>query len=197
MNILDYYPIFAVIFYVGFFIFIGIILARPYLKDNPIVYGVNQKKQIDDLLKTSDIDYADEIWKASKDAEKSSQRQEEISFILCGFAIISLVFLISTIDDLASVEIVLGLFSFAFIFEIVSAFLYHHLSSNYYSFVGMVFQYGGLLAILSGFHSVLYAEMSWSLLLGGIYIFGFIFFVILSVKEIIIIHEFSNELKEK
>lgn len=195
MEILDYYPIFAVIFYVGFFILIGVITAKPYLEKNPIVFGLSQKKEIDDLLKIEETDLADEIWKASKEAEKDYQRQEEISFILCGFAIISLVFLISTFEDLASVEIILGLFSFAFIFEIISAFLYHHMSSNYYSFAGMVFQYGGLFAILSGFHAFFLGEMSWSLILNGVYIFGMIVFIILSAKEIFIMNEYSRESK--
>lgn len=166
----------------------GKTVAKTYLKEKPF------ETIKDDAANVDPGYYMERI----RDVVRHAERSEEISLILCGFTILSLVFIISSNqDDLAAVEDVVALFSMAFIIEIISAFFYHDTRSNLYTFSGMVFQYAGLLAMLLGFISYLSGVMSWSLIVLLIYVIGVIVFAILTFNEIKFFAEYSRELDEK
>jgi len=168
----------------GFFLF-GKIFGSKYLDENPIERIMEET--LDDSFRLEKI----------KSVIHTAERQEEISFILCGFSIISLVFIITVFQDkLASIEWVIIFFSMAFIFEITSAFLYHDVQKNVYSFVGMVFQYGGIFSIMVGFFTYLYNVMPWSGGIIALYFFGIGVFIILSIREIKFYSEYSKALEE-
>jgi len=184
LNFEHYFLITTLAYTGGFFLF-GKIFGSTYLNQNPIEEIT--KETLDDLFRIEKI----------KSVIHNVERQEEISFILCGFSIISLVFIITVFqNNLASIEWVIIFFSIAFIFEITSAFFYHDVQKNIYSFVGMVFQYGGIFSIMVGFFTYLYNVMPWS---GGIlitYFLGFVVFFALSMREIKFYAEYSKALEE-
>ena len=185
---INFLPVLSVVLYIGIFFGMGKIVANTYLKEKPF------ETIKDDAANVDPGYYMERI----RDVIRHSERAEEISLILCGFAILSLVFIISAFrDDLASVEVVVALFSMAFILEIISAFLYHDTRSNLYTFSGMVFQYAGLLAMLLGFISYLSSVMSWSLVVLLIYFVGVLAFTILTYNELKFFMEYSRELDEK
>ena len=104
----------ATLAYMAGFLLFGKIFGSKYLDQNPIEDIT--KETLDDGFRLEKIKYV----------IHHAERQEEISFILCGFSIISLVFIITVFQDkLVSIEWVIIFFSMAFIFEITSAFLYH------------------------------------------------------------------------
>jgi len=178
----------SVLIYIGLFFAMGKTVAKTYLKEKPF------ETIKDDAANVDPGYYMERI----RDVVRHAERSEEISLILCGFTILSLVFIISSNqDDLAAVEDVVALFSMAFIIEIISAFFYHDTRSNLYTFSGMVFQYAGLLAMLLGFISYLSGVMSWSLIVLLIYVIGVIVFAILTFNEIKFFAEYSRELDEK
>jgi len=183
--IFEHYFLIATLTYItGFFLF-GKILGSKYLDQNPIDDIV--KETLDDVFRLEKI----------KSVIHTAERQEEISFILCGFSIISLVFIITVFQEkLASVEWVVIFFSMAFIFEITSAFFYHDVQKNLYSFAGMVFQYGGIFSIMVGFFTYLYNIMPWSGGILAVYFIGFIVFFILSIREIGFYRQYSSALDE-
>ncbi len=116
---------------------------------------------------------------------KNAQRQERISFTLTGFALIALVFIIGSFkDNLAEVEIIIALFSLGFLFEIISSSLYHFITRNVFMLSGLLFQYGGIFAIMLGFFAYLSSAMGWSFYVLIIYSVGTMAFVILTIKEI-------------
>jgi len=183
--ILEQYFLIATLAYMGGFFLFGKIFGSKYLDQNPIEQIT--KETLDDVFRHEKI----------KSVIHTVERQEEISFILCGFSIISLVFIITVFQDkLVSIEWVIIFFSMAFIFEITSAFFYHDVQKKLYSFVGMVFQYGGIFSIMVGFFTYLYNVMPWS---GGIltvYFVGIIAFIALSIREIGFYAEYSKALAE-
>jgi len=130
-----------------------------------------------------------ELRKLSVDALKvtlrSFERGEEISFILCGFAIISLVFIITLFqDNFGEGEIMIIFFSLAFIFEIVAAFVYHDTTKFYSLYIGAAFQYSGILSMLCGFFSYFNSVMSWSFGIYAVFYFGLAMFIWLTIREI-------------
>jgi len=183
--ILEHYFLIVTIAYMtGFFAF-GKAFGSTYLNQNPI-------SDIADV--TLDDNYRHE---KIKSVVHTAERQEEISFILCGFSIISLVFIITVFEEkLASVEWVIIFFSMAFIFQITSAFFYHDVQKNLYSFLGLVFQYGGIFSIMLGFFSYLYNVMPWSAGILIVYFLGIVVFVSLSIREIGFYLDYSKALEE-
>lgn len=116
---------------------------------------------------------------------RSFQRGEEISFILCGFAIISLIFIITLFqDNFGEGEIMIIFFSLAFIFEIIAAFIYHDITKFSSLYVGAAFQYSGILSMLCGFFSYFNSVMSWSLGIYAVFYFGLAMFIWLTIREI-------------
>jgi len=179
-----YFLILTLAYMLGFFAF-GKAIGSTYLNQNPIA-------DITDV--TLDDTYRHE---KIRSIVHTAERQEEISFILCGFSIISLVFIITVFQDtLASVEWVIIFFSMAFIFQITSAFFYHDVQKNLYSFVGLVFQYGGIFSIMVGFFSYLYNVMPWSAGIFIVYVIGIVTFVSLSIREIGFYLDYSRALDE-
>jgi len=169
----------------GGFLLLGKIFGSRYMNQNPIDDTV--KETLDDHFRFEKI----------KAIVHDVERKEEISFILCGFSIISLVFIITVFqDNLDSIEWVIIFFSMAFIFEIISAFFYHDVQKNLYSFVGMVFQYGGIFSIMIGFFTYLYNVMPWSSGILTVYFLGIIAFIVLSIREIAFYAEYSKALEE-
>jgi len=179
-----YFLIMTLVYMLGFFAF-GKVFGPKYMGQDPLEDIV--KETLDDAFRLQKI----------KSVIHHVERQEEISFILCGFSIISLVFIITVFQEkLASVEWVIIFFSMAFIFEITSAFFYHDIQKNVYSFVGMVFQYGGIFSILVGFLSYLYNVMPWSAGVLIVYSVGIVSFVSLSIREVGVYQEYSKVLEE-
>ncbi len=183
--ILEHYFLIATLAYMtGFFLF-GKLFGSKYINQNQI--DEIEKEALDEGFRLERI----------KNIVHHAERQEEISFILCGFSIISLVFIITVFQEkLDSVEWVVIFFSMSFIFQITSAFFYHDVQKNIYSFIGMVFQYGGIFSIMVGFFAYLYNVMPWS---GGIlivYFLGIVVFFGLSIREIKFFAVYSNALEE-
>ncbi|WKT57172.1 hypothetical protein QVH35_06945 [Candidatus Nitrosotenuis chungbukensis] len=116
---------------------------------------------------------------------KWKAKAEETSFVLTGFAIVSLVFIISTFQkNLGDVEHIILFFSLAFIFEVISAFIHHDFEKERAGYHGTVFQYGGILAILCGFLTYFDKVMPWSSGMYVIYIVGIIVFIGLTFREV-------------
>jgi len=187
-----YFLIVTLAYMLGFFAF-GKAFGARYLSENPIDEITKTtleeivKEPLDDFIKLERI----------KSVVHHAERQEEISFILCGFSIISLVFIITVFQDkLAFVEWVIIFFSMAFIFEITSAFFYHDVQKNLYSFVGMIFQYGGIFSIMVGFFTYLYNVIPWSAGILILYFLGMVVFISLSIREIRFYAEYSKALEE-
>ena len=112
-------------------------------------------------------------------------RNEEISYILCGFTIVSLIFVITLFENNYDVaEAMILLFSLAFIFEVISAFIYHGVKTIYPIFLGAAFQYGGILSMICGFFSFLLIQMEWSLGIYVVFIFGILAFIGFTIREL-------------
>jgi len=166
---------------IGFFL-LGRAFAGNYMKENPLELFIHDKEKRKDHVKT---------------VIHHVERQEEISFVLCGFAIISLVFIMTIFkENIAQVELVIGFFSLAFVFEIISAFFYHDVKENLYTYAGTVFQYGGLFSIMIGFFTYFLDIMDWSLIVILIYTAGVLAFILLSAREIGIYLNYSQGLED-
>jgi len=125
---------------------------------------------------------------------KAGLRGEEISFILTGFAIIALVFIITVFNKrLAEVELVLVYFSIAFFFEIFSAFLFHNMKKFGYQISASIFQYAGLFAIILGFFTFLTDLMDWSFYIQLVYVLGVIAFLILTASEMQVYMDYKKK----
>jgi len=112
-------------------------------------------------------------------------KAETISWTMAGFALTALTFIITIFSSsLANIELLIVFFSLAFIAEIVSAFLYHDLTKGVSAYTGVVFQYAGMLAILSGFFTYLLSNLSWSGYLWLVYSVGLISFIALTAREL-------------
>lgn len=126
-------------------------------------------------------------------------RGEQVSFALTGFAIIGLVFIMSlTFDDLSDAELIIVFFTFGFILEMFSAFMYHMFEKFGYQMSAGILQYGGLFAILLGFFTYFIDIMEWSVYIKVLYLIGLAGFIILSAKELhaYIRYEAKKELGE-
>jgi len=160
----------------------------------PLIFMVVGRLGLDDFLK-NELDIFDEkrfmLW------VEEFHRTEQISYILCGFAIISLIFVITLFEDNYGLgEAMILLFSLAFIFEVISAFIYHGARTIYPIFLGAAFQYGGILSMMCGFFSFLLIQMDWSL---GIYLvfgFGVLTFIGFTVRELKRDFELAEKFKQ-
>jgi len=116
---------------------------------------------------------------------RSFEKGEGTSFILCGFAIISLIFIITLFqDNFREGEIMIIFFSLAFIFEIIAAFVYHDITKFFSLYIGAAFQYSGILSMLCGFFSYFNSVMSWSFGIYAVFYFGLAMFIWLTIREI-------------
>lgn len=150
-----------VIFYILGFYFLGQLFNRGFFKLNP-----QEDISLDRLV-------------------EHTERQKTTSFTLGGFALTALTFIIAIFSDkLASVEYIIGFFGMGFIFEIISAFFYQNLTKNHYSYLGMIFQYGGMFSVFVGFWSYALSFMQWSLLIQVIFSSGLIAFIVLTTTEL-------------
>ena len=181
----------VVLLYVVLFFAIGRVMANDYLKEEPV------EALKEEIINTKNVD-PNFFMERYRDIIRHGERGEQISFTLCGFAILALVFLFTLFkDELVSVEWVIALFSLAFIFEILSAFSYHGTKTNASTFGGMVFQYAGLFAMLLGFLNYVSSAMSWSFAVVTIYLVGVVVFVVITYSELTIYAEYSRALDKK
>lgn len=112
-------------------------------------------------------------------------KEQQTAYVLLGFAIVSLTFIMTSFQNNSSlVEITVIFFSLAFIFETIAAFLFRDIYSLGASIVGNSFLYGGVLAILCGFFSYFSIVMDWSLGIYLVYYGGIITFIALTLREI-------------
>jgi hypothetical protein len=162
MNIIpDYWFLASVVLYVVGFVILGEGYNRGFFKMNP-----QKDISIEKLV-------------------EHTERQKTTSFTLAGFALAALTFIMSFLNDNpAKVEFIIAFFGLAFIFEIISAFLYQNLTQNRFSYLGMIFQYAGMFSVLVGFWSYGTNFMNWSMLVLAIFISGAFVFVGLTAYEL-------------
>ena len=85
--ILEQYFLIATLAYMGGFFLFGKLFGSKYMNQNPIEQIT--KETLDEGFRLERI----------KNIVHHAERQEEISFILCGFSIISLVFIITVFQE--------------------------------------------------------------------------------------------------
>lgn len=112
---------------------------------------------------------------------------EHISYVLSGSALLGLTFIITiNYENLNVLEPVITFFAIGFILEIISAFSFRDLTTNFWGQFGTVFQYGGIISILMGFEVFIFSqeELNWSLILQAIFPIGMTFIVYLTGKQL-------------
>jgi len=161
--------------YVVLFMLAGKLFERGYFKMNP----------------TTEADKIDLVVDAYNKAET-------ISWTMAGFALTALTFIITIFSsNLADIELLIVFFSLAFIAEVISAFLYHDITKGISAYAGFVFQYSGMLAILSGFFTYLVSKLPWSGYIYIIYTVGLISFLVLTARELTFFVSYWKELADE
>jgi len=161
--------------YVVGFMIAGKILERGYFKTNLATEASNIELLLDVFHKA-----------------------ETTSLTMAGFSLTALTFIIAIFyQNLPSVEMLIVFFSIGFIAEVVSAFSYHDTTKGLSAYSGFVFQYAGMLAILSGFFTYLLSNMSYSGYLWLIYCVGIFAFIFLTAREISFFATYWKELSDE
>ena len=163
MLALDVFLIIILFSYIASFLIAGAIRGRAYLKSSPTDTNISEN------LAKEIADY---------------QRSETISHTLAGFALTALTFIISLTPNLVNFEILIVFFSLSLIFEITSSLFYRRGEPRLYKYLGFVFQYAGLLAVINGFFSFLTEKLPNAESIWIVYISALILFFWLTVAEL-------------
>lgn len=131
-----------------------------------------------------------------QDEMKDFEQQENISYVLAGFAITALSVVISFPNaDIASREPLIDFFSIGFVSEIIAGFLSHYSGKRGFKYLGFAAQYTGLLGVINGFFAFFYQSSNpppQNLVL--IYGFGLAAFLLLTVPELGLYWKYWKEL---
>ena len=160
---LDVFLISILFIYIASFLITGAVRGRTYFKSSP-----------------TDTNIPENIAKEIAGYERS----ETISHTLAGFALTALTFIISLNLDLVNLEILIIFFSLSLIFEIASGLLYRRADLRLYKYLGFVFQYAGLLAVINGFFSFLTDRLPNSYSIWIVYISALVLFFWLTGAEL-------------
>jgi hypothetical protein len=148
--------------YIACFLVIGASKGRAYFRSSPID---NKPENIEREV-------------------AAFERSETISQTLAGFSLAALTFIISLSSDLVNFETLITLFSLSLVFEVAASLFYRHADLRLYKYLGFVFQYAGLLAIIEGFFSFLVDALPNSYSIWLVYISALVLFFWLTTREL-------------
>jgi hypothetical protein len=131
----------------------------------------------------------------AKEEMNDFDQQENIAYILAGFAIAALSVIISFQgSEVASKETLVEFFSIGFISEIISGFLSHYRITLIFKYFGFAAQYTGVLAIINGFFAFFNQSLPSSPTLFLTFYAGMVAFLLLTLPELYLYRKYWKSL---
>jgi hypothetical protein len=164
--------------YVVSFIVISYIIGRKWMSSLPQGKNLGGKK-----MKNLTLEEKKDLKENRMQIYEEWSREQTFSSTLAGFSLSAVTFILA-FDNINEVTGTVGFFAFAFVFEMLSFLSYKYMVANVHEYLGTLFQFAGLLALLNGLIVFIFYHVGLTSIITGAFIVGYIGFFYLTINQL-------------